>query len=127
MRQSYFISAIFFWVIGFYFLKEVNQLDSTNRLYVNASAAAGCDGLSWATAYNKLQDALSEANSSATVSEIWVAQGTYYPDEGVGITDNDRSKSFNLKSGLAIYGGFEGNETELDQRSWAPTILSGEI
>jgi len=112
MRQSYFISVVFLWFIGYLF-KEIHA-DCEPRLYVNASAAPGGDGSSWATAYNKLQDAISQANSCAGISEIWVAQGTYFPDEGTGITDNDRSQSFDLKSGLAIYGGFVGNETDLD-------------
>src|SRR5258708_24504342 len=64
--------------------------------------------------------------------EIWVAKGTYYPDEGNSITDNDRLASFNLKPGVAIYGGFAGTagtEGDFNSRNWKTnaTILSGDL
>lgn len=96
------------------------------RLYVNASAAPGGNGQSWATAYRDLQDALCAARrSSGAVSEVWVALGTYKPDMG----SNLRQMSFRLVDGLAIYGGFAGGETLLSQRDpeTHPTILSGDI
>ncbi|HEX3165852.1 MAG TPA: MopE-related protein [Chitinophagaceae bacterium] len=128
MRQSYFTSVIFLWFIGI-FLFETVQSDCGPRLYVKANAPSGGDGTSWATAFNKLQDAISQANSCAGISEIWVAQGTYYPDEGGGKTDNDRSASFTMRNNLSIYGGFFGNETQLSQRILTnnETILSGDI
>ncbi len=50
--------------------------------------------------------------------------GTYLPT----ITD-DRTASFQLKNGVAIYGGFIGTEIQRQQRDWQAnlTILSGEI
>ena len=56
--------------------------------------------------------------------QIWAAAGTYKPTE-----DTDRNATFQLKNSLAIYGGFAGTETSLDQRDWEtnPTILSGDI
>lgn len=55
---------------------------------------------------------------------IWVAQSTYYPTAGA-----DRSVSFVLKNGVKMYGGFEGTETDLEQRDFMvrETILSGNI
>ena len=80
--------------------------------YVNASVSGGTgDGLSWPNAYDNLQSALTAALSG---DEIWVAAGTYKPT-----TATDRSISFVMKDGVAIYGGFVGNETALNQR---PTI-----
>jgi len=98
-----------------------------NILYVNISASGNNDGASWSNAYTDLQDALN--SSCSNVAEIWVAQGIYYPDEGIGITDNDRNAIFQLKNGVAIYGGFTGNETQLSERNWTTnqTILSGDI
>ncbi len=103
----------------------------TTRLYVNALANGGNLGTSWADALAKVQDALALVDNCPgnTISQIWVAQGTYYPDEGYYQTKSDRAAAFALKSGLAIYGGFLGTETALDQRdSWGLiTTLSGDI
>lgn len=58
--------------------------------------------------------------------QIWVAAGTYKPDP-TGV--NDRNVSFQLKSGVAVYGGFAGTETSIAERDWITneTILSGDI
>ncbi|PDW01675.1 hypothetical protein CJ255_17995, partial [Candidatus Viridilinea mediisalina] len=95
-------------------------------LYVRAGASGANDGTSWANAFPTLQDALAVATSG---QQIWVAAGTYYPDEGDGQTDNDRSSTFLLRENVAIYGGFAGNETALEQRDWLAnvTILSGDL
>ena len=92
-----------------------------NRLYVNQVAAAGGDGTTWSNAFTSINAALSFANYCGTVTEIWVSKGTYYPSA------TDRNASFNLKNGLAIYGGFAGGETLLTQRNTSlnATILSG--
>lgn len=93
---------------------------------VNEAASPGGDGLTWATAYKDLQDALTEARSNpGAVSEIWVAAGTYYPAPIGG----SRAAAFEMVNGVSIYGGFAGNETSRSQR--APhvniTVLSGDI
>ncbi len=97
-----------------------------SRLYVDDTAAGQNTGLSWADALNSLQDALLAAGAG---TEIWVAEGVYYPDEGVRQTDNNRAHSFDMRNGIALYGGFVGNETVRDPRSWVVyrTILSGDI
>ena len=97
-------------------------------IHVNINAGTGGDGAAWGTAYKYLQDGL---NSATSGDEIWVAAGVYYPDEDEGgnVTANDRDASFNLKEGVAIYGGFKGSETSRDQRDWEAnlTVLSGDI
>ena len=88
-------------------------------IYVNAAASPGGNGSSWAAAYTSLQDALDEAVAG---DEIWVAVGVYTP--GANVED-----SFNIPSGVAVYGGFVGGELERDRRDWEanPTVLSGDI
>ena len=90
----------------------------------NSTAANGGDGTSWATACKDLQAALSAAGAG---QEIWIAKGTYKPTTGT-----DRTNSFQMKNGVAIYGGFKGDETtpvERDARDFKTnkTILSGDI
>ncbi|BAU63449.1 hypothetical protein STA3757_08130 [Stanieria sp. NIES-3757] len=89
-------------------------------IYVNANAKGNNNGTSWANAYTSLQDALASAKFN---SQIWVAAGTYKPSQ------SKREISFQLKNGVAIYGGFTGDETKLEQRDWHKnsTILSGDI
>ena len=100
----------------------------TGILYVDKdSSAVTPNGCTWTWAFRTLQDALAAAPANGTT--IWVAEGTYYPDEGVGQMDNSRTSTFNLEDGVSIYGGFAGNETLLSQRdlSLHITILSGDI
>jgi hypothetical protein len=99
---------------------------SQTTYYVNDNASGANNGNSWTNAFTKLQDALAAAVSN---DQVWVAAGIYYPDEGKGLTNNDRSHSFFLKNGVAIYGGFAGTETQLSQRNVSinVTILSGDI
>jgi predicted outer membrane repeat protein len=95
-------------------------------IYVDASASGTGTGASWTDAYTKLQDALTTAVSG---DQIWVAAGVYYPDEGVGMTNDDRTTTFTLLDGVEVYGGFAGGETSLGQRDWDAnvTVLSGDI
>ena len=89
-----------------------------NILYVKPGASGTC--VSWADAC-ELQTALSTACEG---DQIWVAAGTYKPTTGT-----DRTATFQLKSGVAIYGGFAGTETSLAERDWETnlTTLSGDI
>ncbi len=84
-----------------------------------ATGAGNCS--SWQNACT-LYTALQSAGSSA---QIWVKAGVHKPTTN----SNDRTASFVLKNGVALYGGFAGNEINFDQRnpSLHVTILSGDI
>ena len=91
---------------------------SANVLCVKPVASgSGC----WATAFTDLQPALAAAGSG---DEIWVAAGTYLPT-----ATTDRTISFAMKNGVALYGGFNGTESTRGERDPAVnvTILSGDI
>ncbi len=94
-------------------------------LFVSASAVGANTGLNWADAFPNLQDALGWAAASQVVDEIWVAEGTYKPDNPGG----DRGASFWLVAGTAIFGGFTGMETSRGLRDPAlhVTVLSGDL
>ncbi len=94
-------------------------------IFVDASAAAGGDGMSWASAFSDLQDGLDLARQQPDVGAIWVANGEYAPDRGTG----DRDASFELVAGVQLLGGFAGNETEAAQRNplQHATILTADL
>ncbi len=93
-------------------------------LYVDANATGLETGYSWMDAMTRLDTAVARANAYASVREIWVAEGEYYPTD-----TGDRSASFFLRSGLALYGGFSGVEATLAERDWLnnQTTLNGDI
>ncbi len=87
-------------------------------IYVDSARVTGIhNGLSWATAFNKLEDALDTAVSNSG-NPIWVAKGTYQPPAGQAYGMNINNK---------IYGGFTNTDTSMQQRNWAvnKTVLKG--
>lgn len=93
-------------------------------VYVDWTATGANDGTSWADAFTKLSDALFVSNLFDNVREIWVADGTYLPGEGM-----NRDLSFTFEDSTRVFGGFEGSETMREQRDHQlnPVILSGDI
>ncbi len=88
--------------------------------YVRATAPNGGNGQSWATAFKNLDAITAVANAG---DQVWVAEGTYVPANGA-----NRTSSFVIPGGVAVFAGFKGNETALWQRNILNnlTILSGE-
>ncbi len=103
------------------------RASATDR-YVDHNAGGGVqNGTSWSNAYLTLQDALAIAGSGDIIR---VAQGTYYPDEGAGQTNDAETSAFFLIDGVQILGGFFGiGESETDQRNidGYRTFLDGNI
>ncbi|NPD47752.1 T9SS type A sorting domain-containing protein [Lentimicrobium sp. S6] len=94
-------------------------------IYVDIDATESNDGSSWTNAYTDLQSALSAASST---DEIWVAEGIYKPT-----LTTTRTISFEIPSGVEVYGGFAGTESAVSERTdfglggANETILSGDI
>lgn len=123
LRGLFDVKKLFFYFVFFCSV----FISQAQVVYVNSGSGcvAGC-GDSWANAYSDLKEAIQATDSG----EIWVAKGTYRPADCPGTCQNiDRLETFQLKSNVAIYGGFFGDETALEQRDIAvnETILSGNI
>jgi hypothetical protein len=93
---------------------------TSNVLYVRSDGTSyTCD--SWENACG-LQTALTAASAG---KEIWVKAGIYKPATDTRFPE----ATFQLKEGVALYGGFAGTETTRDQRDWEThiTVLSGDL
>ncbi|MFN8471225.1 MAG: choice-of-anchor Q domain-containing protein [Anaerolineae bacterium] len=102
--------------------------DTPATLYVNAAVSGGQgDGSSWANASPTLSFALARAQACSTVTQVWVAKGTYKPAGPNG----DRNATFALRNNLAVYGGFTSGQSSLTDRDPNPatngTVLSGDL
>ncbi len=111
---------------------DMGACEFGRTIYVDTDATGNDDGSSWENAYVYLQDALIKANP-VKGDDIWVAEGTYYPDKGDGRTEDSQTETFQLVSDVAVYGGFSGygeaEEEYLCERNLKEnkTILSGDI
>jgi hypothetical protein len=96
---------------------------------VKADSTGANTGSSWSDAFRDLQSALNLAKSG---DEIWVAKGIYKPtavnplDTQFDNGSDPRAKTFYLKEGVKLYGGFEGTETSREVRT-NETVLSGDF
>ncbi|MDL2223630.1 T9SS type A sorting domain-containing protein [Bacteroidales bacterium OttesenSCG-928-M11] len=89
--------------------------------YVKADGTG--NGTSWDNASGSIQNMIAKAEAG---DEVWVAKGTYYPTLELEARD-ERSKTFLLKDGVSLYGGFSGNETNIDSRKKSDLDENGTI
>ena len=100
-------------------------------IYVTQEGAGLRNGSSWSNACGEAEfkTALDNAEAGSEI-EFWVAKGTYRPSFSAGPdTPADREASFVLKSGMTLYGGFAGGETNVRQRDYRKnvTVLTGDL
>lgn len=90
--------------------------NNVNRLYV-ATGGTG-NGSSWGSAMGNLHTALSAAAGCNSITEIFVAAGTY----------NVGANSFIMRNNLAIYGGFDplNGITDLTHNRIMPNASNGQ-
>lgn len=82
--------------------------------YVSSDGMDTNSGQSWASAFATLQKAVDMAQED---DEIWIKMGIY-----------QLATSVNVYKAVAIYGGFNGTETTLEERDWQNnlTFLDGQ-
>lgn len=121
----------FFYLFFLFAVLSVQPL-LAQTYHVNAANANPGDGTTWASAFTTLQAALDVATSG---NEIRVAKGTYKPSvifaPGVAspgeVGPNNRYNTFQLKSGVAIYGGYDDQGNGTRNILLNETILSGDL
>jgi len=107
----------------FLFFLLCNQIQAVVR-YVTPAGGLSMNGSNWANAYpgTSLQTAI---NSSIAGDEVWVMSGTYFTT-----LTNNRNIYFSMINEVAIYGSFNGTETNISQRNFScgfTSVLSAEI
>jgi len=128
MRKTAFLSFVF--LLATVFLPVFLHSATGNIVFVDCAANGANNGISWDGAYNFLQDALADANSSEKPIEIRVAQGIYKPDQGANQVPGDREVAFQLMSSVTLKGGFAGfGSSDPNARDIGKyeTILSGDL
>lgn len=73
--------------------------------YVDGSIVTSGNGESWGQAFKTIQEGIEQADETSR-DEVWVRRGGYQVTEPI-----------RLNKGIAIYGGFEGDEVSLSERN----------
>ena len=103
-------------------IENTTQPENGTTYFVRTNGNDNNDGLSWATAFKTLKNALSQAKAN-NIKNIWIAAGTYKEDATVNMFD-----------GVNVYGGFkaygnpgkrEGERDISNLKSDYQTILDG--
>lgn len=87
---------------------------ATTILRVNPASTATEDGLTWESGFKTITAAIATAGQPAAgdIVEIWVKAGTY------------SEAPFYMQTNVNVYGGFAGNETERDMRSYVTNVTT---
>ena len=127
--QKSFLAACFF--VFAVFMPLGAEADGTRWYVTQNGGTVTKDGTSWETAYGEAEFPAA-IQSAQEGDEIWVAEGAYrpvIPADSRDITTDEKNATFQLQSGVALYGGFTGNETTRDARDWQNnvTVLTGDL
>ena len=122
-RTARFIKCFYSVIVGSILFLGTNAHGGA-ILFVDDDAPKGGDGTSWNTAYQDLSLALDQTIDDPSIEQIWVAAGTYKPDQA-----DNRTATFRIISFVKVYGGFVGNEDNLEDRDPVKnvTILTGDL
>ena len=111
-------------VFALFLLSGISPLQSEGAVwFVTQNGAGTKHGGSWTNAMGESEFVQTLKLVQPAGTEFWIAKGTYRPTAD----PNNRDATFVLKNGVALYGGFAGNETHRKERDWDanPTTLSG--
>jgi len=95
------------------FLATVSFTQAQNIRYVKPVAIGTGDGSSWENASSNIQAMI---NASASGNQVWIAAGTY-----------PLTATLQMKEGVNVYGGFYGNENNVNDRAKSDLDGNGTI
>ena len=93
-------------------IMPVSAQNTDTIRYVSTSGSYNNDGRSWATAKNRVQDAINDLyeymnTNHLTSGSVYIAAGTYVPTESTESSGGSMlNTSFKIYSGIHVYGGF---------------------
>ncbi|MCL2649608.1 MAG: T9SS type A sorting domain-containing protein [Candidatus Azobacteroides sp.] len=100
---------------------SILSMNAKSIYYVKVDGTG--DGTSWSNAAGNIQDMIDKA---AAGDEVWVAAGIYIPTTQIDANDI-LSKTFLIKNGVNLYGGFAGNEASIDDRAKSDMDGNGKV
>ncbi len=106
-----------FQIVGL--LMALVSLQTRAVCFVTTAGSSSNTGATWESSFD-----LPTALTNASCAEVWVAAGVYVPT-----ADGNPAKSFAVRPGTSVVGGFAGTEVERTQRNVAAnlTVLSGDV
>ena len=130
-----YINATYFTMFGGFellhgdikFFKTPSRYPYAKRVDINSPCTSGCDGSSWHNAYRDMNEMLDDYHDDGQI--IWVAEGTYHPDDSSGSSTNNRYDEIKIENPLKIFGGYRptGEYSFKYNPDSFQTIFSGEI
>lgn len=124
-RSCLVVGAVVLWTLGAAF--SAPAVEASKKIVRVAQEGSGVeserDGSSWERALGEKEFA-KRLKEAAAETEFWVAKGRYRPS-----LSGDTQASFELGEGVAVYGGFKGDENTRDERdpNVNVTVLTGDL
>jgi hypothetical protein len=132
MKQTFtrkaFALALFFAFSAFNLFSQTVFVKTDGVPFTNLASHS-----TWETASNDLQAAIDAVAVLPSGGEVWVQRGVYIPMRSFnGNPADPKTWSFVIKNNVAVYGGFVGVETSLEQRDLTDneaesSVLSGDV
>ncbi len=118
LKRYILLFIMFAWAGGYVCTGAYAQAATDTIRYVKMDGSYNNDGKSWATAKDKVQDAINDLHSylvakNLTSGSVYIAAGTYVPTESTeDVGGSLFNTSFKIPAGIHVYGGFNPNSPE---------------
>lgn len=118
LKRYILLFIMFAWAGGYVCTGAYAQAATDTIRYVKMDGSYNNDGKSWATAKDKVQDAINDLSgylrsNSLTSGSVYIAAGTYVPTESTeDVGGSLFNTSFKIPAGIHVYGGFNPDSPE---------------